>query len=310
MKITVSAPGKIFLMGEHSVVYGKPALLAAIDKRLSVTIESSKKLELISDYNTDYLQQIINLFKKSFPKNIGAAKITIKSDIPPGRHIGSSAALAVATIGALMRFFLKIWDPKRINELAYESEKKSHTNPSGADNTVCCFGGLVWYRKEVDFLKTIWQLPISSYKIPQFILIDTGKSIEGTAQMVDLVGKLYKKKLKYLEAIFADQEKQTKRVLVDLKTGNFSDLREALITGARNLEKMGVVSISSQKIIKKIESIGGAAKICGGGGKTGPTGIILAYHQYPEKLLHLANNIKLPAFYAKLSQEGVRVEHG
>ena len=37
--ITVSVPGKIHLMGEHAVVYGKPALLSAINLRLSVTIE-------------------------------------------------------------------------------------------------------------------------------------------------------------------------------------------------------------------------------------------------------------------------------
>lgn len=40
---TVSAPGKIHLMGEHAVVYGKPALLTAIDLRLSVTVKESKR---------------------------------------------------------------------------------------------------------------------------------------------------------------------------------------------------------------------------------------------------------------------------
>ena len=38
MKITVSAPGKLHLMGEHAVVYGKPAILAAVSQRLFVTL--------------------------------------------------------------------------------------------------------------------------------------------------------------------------------------------------------------------------------------------------------------------------------
>ncbi len=308
--ITVSSPAKVILMGEHSVVYGRPALLAAIDRRLFVTILKHQGLHIPQGESTLHIKNILSHFSDNLKKEINNLKITIRSDIPYGRHIGSSAALSVALFAALMRFYLKVWDPKRINELAYETEKIIHGNPSGADNTICCFGGLVWYRKETEFLKSIWSLPITSYKIPQFILIDTGKPLETTGEMVASVKKLYTQKPKYIENILNDQEKQTKRILIDLKEGNLLDLKKAIMIGERNLEKLGVVSSSTIEIIKKLEKIGATAKICGGGGKKGPTGFLLVYHENTNKLLEITKTLHLHAFPVKLGEEGVRVENG
>ena len=40
-KISVSAPGKCILFGEHAVVYGHPAVAVAIDQRISVKLQAS-----------------------------------------------------------------------------------------------------------------------------------------------------------------------------------------------------------------------------------------------------------------------------
>ena len=139
--ITVSVPGKVHLVGEHAVVYGKPALLAAINLRLTVTAQEG------TNDATGYVTQILEIVKKHFHVS-SIPKLTIHSEILSGYHLGSSAAVAVGVIAATSYFLKKIWNPQLFNQLAYEAEKLQHGNPSGGDNTAVTFGGFIWDRKE------------------------------------------------------------------------------------------------------------------------------------------------------------------
>ena len=72
-KILVSAPGKIHLLGEHVVVYGKPAFIAAINKRVFVEIEPvrNKKIEIIikdkqEDKLIEYVRHAIDITVKYY----------------------------------------------------------------------------------------------------------------------------------------------------------------------------------------------------------------------------------------------------
>lgn len=318
MSITVSVPAKIHLLGEHAVVYGRPALLAAIDKRLYVRIQKSEfriqnnkkeKIIINTQGKDNLIQQAIDIFKKAFSiTELPPLEITITSQIPKGRGLGSSAALSAATIGALMKFIMNLWDPNRINELAFKVEKIAHGNPSGADNSTVVFGGLVWFRREFDFLKSIWRLPVSSYQIPKFLLIDTGRPVESTREMVASVAKLYSRKKKVIEETFNDQEKQTKRLLLALRTGNKKELTLAIQKGEKNLEKLEVVGSLAQKLVREIENIGGAAKVCGGGGRKKGSGTLLCYHQDPVKIKKIGSKYHLPVSPVKLGEEGIRIE--
>ena len=104
--ITVSAPGKCILFGEHAVVYGQPAVAVALDQRITVKIQASQTGTWLLDGNRldmDRNPHIRALIEKLWPAEMGAPplSIQIESSIPRSSGLGSSAALSVAFAGAL-----------------------------------------------------------------------------------------------------------------------------------------------------------------------------------------------------------------
>lgn len=305
--ITVSAPGKIHLLGEHTVVYGKPALLAAVNLRISISIVSTK-----SETSKTEIQKIVEpiIEKELKIKTIPHYRLTISSEIPIGAGLGSSAAVSSAYIAALLSFLKVKWDLNLINKLAYEAEKVFHGNPSGGDNSTVVFGGLIWFRKESPDLKLIQPVPftIPNKLAKNFCLINTGKPAETTKQMVEIVAAKFKTQGSKFQKIFDDQEKLVKELLSIIQNGDENHLIQTIRAGEKNLESLGVVSPFVKTIIRKIEQEGGAAKICGAGGKTKATGILLAYHPRKSVIEKIAKEENLPYFSTSLGVEGVKIE--
>ena len=201
-----SAPGKVILSGEHAVVYGKPALVCAIDRRLSITFFPANQ--------THYLDKIFPLLEKSVidflkSRNIPFKKseysYQVESSIPIGRGLGSSAAYCACISAGLLELFTgHEWSREEVNMCAYQMEKYFHKNASGVDTSTSIMGGLIYYRKEFEFLKTINSLAI---KIPKnilnsLLLIDSGKPLESSGEIIQAVGALYNKNSEKIEHIF------------------------------------------------------------------------------------------------------------
>lgn len=271
-RLEVSAPGKIILSGEHAVVYGYPAILAAVNRRLSMNSQR-----------------------------------VIDSNIPQGCGMGSSAAYAVALSALKIKLSGRPWNLEEINKMAYEMEKKHHGNPSGADNTISTYGGFLWYRKEAEGFKTFSSIEVKR-KLSRFFVVNTGKPDESTKDMVTFVGSLYRRKPKAVENIFQEIEKTTKSFLGFLLGENDISFSDLIKINQRLLERLDVVSGLTTRLIRKIEEAGGAVKISGAGGKKNASGVLLTYHQDPDKLKNLLKKYNLDIFPVKLGEEGVRIE--
>ncbi len=304
--IRVSAPAKIHLLGEHSVSYGRPALLTAIDLRLTLSLDKAKT----QSYPIKQIAKAQKATEKSIKmafkiKKIPPYKIEIDSQIPIGSGLGSSSAISACLTKALLTFLKISSDNEKVYKLAMDPENIFHGKSSGGDLAAVTYGGLIWFRNELDNLKIIKPLDfLVGSKIGYFFLVDSGKPKETTRQMVEKVGILNQNNPFFAQKIFSSQESLTKQMAVALQIGDTKKISAAIKLGQRNLEKLGVVGKKSLDIIRKIEKSGGYAKILGGGGIKGGSGMILVYHKDPKKL----KSLDLNPIPIKLAQEGLRVE--
>lgn len=313
--IKVSAPCKVHLLGEHAVVYGKPAILTTVNLRLTLTLTPEEKGIIRDDITNESLEkikQIIEPIVKTYAKitNIPPYEIKVDSQIPIGSGLGSSAAISACYIAALLNFLKVKCDINTLNGLVYEAEKVFHGNPSGADNATIVFGESIWYRKESADLKLIHLLPFSvpSKFADNFVLINTGRPKETTKDMVLMVKDLYDKNPTTVNAFLENQEKLVRSLLDILQNADEKEFIRIIREGEKNLESIGVCSSQVKKLIRQIEKAGGAAKICGAGGKTKATGIVLAYHQDKKVIEKIVKENSLNYFTAALGVEGLRQE--
>jgi mevalonate kinase len=315
--ITISVPAKIHLLGEHAVVYGKPALLSAINLRVYVSIASSNTKyhhhkNHPQDENAHLLQQAIeSSIKKKFGiKKFPHYKVELKSDIPIGFGLGSSASISAAYTAALLSFLKIDWDKNIVYDIAYEGEKVFHGNPSGGDLAAVIFGGFLWFRKEIESLKVIHSIPQRIHSnIGQFFLIDSGKPFESTKQMITKVKDFSQKNPPKVKRIFDNLEQLTKNLLIALVDGEKDNVINIIRSGEKNLENLGVVGKKTKAIIRSIESIGGACKIMGGGGYQQGSGMLLAYHANSKQLLQLLKQSNWKYEKVNLGEDGLRKEH-
>ncbi|MBI3486260.1 mevalonate kinase [Candidatus Daviesbacteria bacterium] len=306
--ITVSSPGKVHLLGEHSVVYGKPAILSAIDLRVYVTISTGESnidegIKKVAKAAEDIIS---NRFKiNKLPKY----SATINSQIPIGSGLGSSAAVSAAYLEALLTYLNLDHDGYQLNELAFEAEKVFHGTPSGGDNTTVVNGGFIWFQKNQDIKKSFSRLTYKLHpNIKQFFLINSGKPFETTKEMVERVRERLAKVKDDVLDIFEDQGRLVTQLAKVLKTGDESRLVKIIYKGERNLEKLGVVGIKAKKIIRMVEHLGGAAKIMGGGGIKDGSGMLLAYHPSSSKLIEFGKKQSFLIIPITLGEEGIRRE--
>lgn len=196
-----------------------PDLLAAIQPHLADISpdqpESVRKIHRNSALSFLYI--FLSLGNQSFPGCI----YTLRSTIPIGAGLGSSASIAVCIAAALLLQLRALSGPhqdqpeeearlqvERINRWAFVGEMALHGNPSGVDNTVATQGKAVVFQR-TDYSKpasvrALWDFP----KLP-LLLVNT-KQPKSTAHEVAKVAKLKERHPKLVGGILDTIDKITR----------------------------------------------------------------------------------------------------
>jgi len=269
--------GKIILLGEHSVVYGRHAIAAPIG--LTIQAEVSRReagLELvIARWDTDAaydpigaelaLQVATLIVEKLGLFGVGM-RVDVFPHLPRASGLGASAALAVAIIRAVAgRFDVELTE-EQVSNLAFECEQIVHGTPSGIDNTVATFGRPILYRRAGEGVAASEIRDVVSPRpIPVVIGLTGVRSL--TSHTVGLVRAARERHPARYEAIFSQIDELVLAGADALRRGDAAELGELM---NMNHGLLGALQVSSPElealvgVARRAGALG--AKLTGGGG--------------------------------------------
>ena len=308
MKSIASAPAKIILFGEHFVVHGTKAILAAIDKRVTVTttFTNNKTIKVNSELGTievpisssyeevkSEFRPFVYLANKiiNSEQNVSGLEITIDSDIPIGVGLGSSSACCVAAAASISELFKELSSEEILN-LSIDAEKTIFPDTSGADCTVCTYGGMIEYPSIEKIDNTFdLNLVIANSMIPH-----------NTKNSVKKVNKFKENDEDRFSQLCDLENGLIGEVIVAMKNNDVTALGLKMSENQKYLEEIQVSNDTLRDMINSLNEISLGSKITGAG--DGGCIIALVKDENVNKVPALLGKDK-ECFSAKIDTKGV-----
>jgi mevalonate kinase len=274
---TVCAPGKIILLGEHAVVYGRPALAVPVRQ-----VQACAAVEPVLDgppgglyldcpdlefsawlHETPGDHPLAAICTATLAElsagTFSAIRLTLTSTIPVASGLGSSAAVSVAIARALNRHFGGALTDSEVSDLAFAVERIHHGTPSGIDNTVVAYDRPVFFRRGQP------PEPLSIGGTFHFLIGDTGIAAP-TAEAVGRVRGRWRAETGPMEAIFDEIAQLVLEGRRALLRGLAEELGPVLGRNHVLLARLGVSSPDLDRLVEAAAAAGAlGAKMSGGG---------------------------------------------
>ncbi len=293
--LTSSAPAKLILAGEHAVIYGSPAITTRLNWQTycDLSLSTSNRLGLTNatevgwtettldahwqalkarhrawqtDRSTVLLQALADLPLAVFAwwqqhYVLPTLNCQIRSDIPIGQGLGSSASLIIALLRGLSALTETTLSHEDYQSAGTELENLAHGKSSGLDvAAIITSDRSRWHHSKATALANF---PLMGY------IVDTGKAQHNTSDCVGYVREHHQDN----QSLWLDFSQKTAQLEDALTRQNTKEIGNLVSLIHRNLCQIGVVPQRVQSFAQQAqEQYGWSGKLCGAGSLAGNGG--------------------------------------
>jgi len=262
-----TAPGKVILLGEHAVVYGRTALAASIDRHVEVAVAPAggpaRLAALACSADGTHWPVPVEALERATALtgvNIADIETVASANLPFSVGLGSSAALSVALIRALALFSGQSPTDTEVCAHAFEIEKLFHGFPSGIDNTVVTYGGLLAFRHGATPRPVALRKPVPLVVAIGQTARETQKTVRGLRQRWEADPGQYEPMFDEIDGLAGAAESA-------LSTGDFARLGKLMDANHELLRRMKISTEELDQMVSLARRSGACgAKLTGGGG--------------------------------------------
>jgi mevalonate kinase len=333
MHIIVSAPGKLMLMGEHSVVFDKACIVTAVNERMQTIVQKIDQKTLVlkaEDLNLfNYQKEISELGQKEVPKgarfvefivknifekynlenqNFGLT-VETKSEFSSEFGFGSSSSVTVCVAKAISQLFNLNLSNQELFEICYQSVLQVQGKGSGFDIASGIWGGTILFQNKGQTIKPL--------EIPNLDLVVgyTGQKYE-TVKVLNEVEELKKEFPQIINKTYEDIDELVKQAIDIFKTKekleinkkeNLEKFGKLMNFNQGYLEILGVGSLELSKIIYVARNSGAFGAKLSGSGK-GDCAIALVDNEHKKFVENAIKKVGFEVINTKIGAQGACIE--
>jgi mevalonate kinase len=329
--VGINVPLKVTITGEHAVVYGYPALVAAINRRIAIKIcvRPDREIRITSrgamiigdislicseescrgDVSPDHVERLFSYVLKAIEisskifGDLGGLDIEISSGVPVGSGLGTSAAISAGVVAGYSYLAGRSVERKDIASIARRVEIEVQGAASPMDTGAVSLGGVLLVKPlETEVFKRV-----EPKKALEILIAITPKK-RSTRETVSMVRDLYNRRKTIVDHLMRAIGEISEEASKALEEGDLKTLGELMNINHNILRALGVVDCESEDIAEIMRTAGlEGVKISGGGWG----GAIIGISRDRSRLEQALNSLLetgYTAFISSIDSRGIEYE--